>query len=153
MLGQSFNYLLKEMAKIRFIWLFIGMFKANVHIIQPCYYLWWEICLGLVLGIFLILVSRILVYYLTFSIWCNVDMQIYFQGMCMSYILTIQMLPIFSVLSTFYLFFLPSLNVCSLFNHLFVTLYFFPSLLLFLVFYLGYIYILEIRYSHNVCLS
>jgi hypothetical protein len=32
MFGQSFNYLLKEMARIGFIWLFIGMFKANVHI-------------------------------------------------------------------------------------------------------------------------
>lgn len=32
MFGQSFNYLLKEMAAIGFIWLCIGMFKTNVHI-------------------------------------------------------------------------------------------------------------------------
>lgn len=32
MFGQSFNYLLKEMSTIGFIWLCIGMLKANVHI-------------------------------------------------------------------------------------------------------------------------
>ena len=51
----------------------------------------------------------------------------------------------------FYLIFLFSLNVCSLFYHHFVTLDLFSSLLLFLVFYLGYIYIRDYIYSQ--CLS